>query len=416
MTTKLLVLTKHFPYNMGETAAESYLETEIGYLANAFDEVMIAATEAPARRAPVQNLPGNVRCVSLGNVQTKAEKTACLVVGAAACERLALDALRSERGLAPKEAAFQRYFVGKAARKWARLAPALAKEGFEPTHAYSFWLYDTALMAAWARQSYPCARAAARAHRYDLYRDRNGAHYLPCREYLLANLDAVLPCSEDGAETLRCEWPAYAAKVRHVYLGTRDLPDRSAEPKGDPFEVVTCSRAVPVKRLDLVAGAMALLDEQGAHVRWTHYGNGPDLAAVREKAKSFKHVAADFPGNVPNAELLDIYGSRHMDLFVNASASEGLPISIMGASGHGVPVLATDVGGTSEIVRDGVSGALVPENIEAKDLAMGIGRFCGMPERALAACRRAARLTWERNFQTKDNVGALVDALLGKGD
>lgn len=414
MTTRLLILTKHFPYNMGETAAESYLETEIGYLAEAFDEVIVAATEAPAGRAPAQALPANARSVSLGNVQTGAEKAACLAVGTAARGLLALDAIHSERGLAPKEAVFRRYFVGKAARKWARLVPVLEREGFVPTHAYSFWFYDTALLAAWAKQSYQCTCATARAHRYDLYRDRNGAHFLPCRDYLLGKLDAVLPCSEDGAETLRHEWPAYATKVRRAYLGTRDLPDRSAEPKGDPFEVVTCSRAVPVKRLSLVAEAMTLLDTQGARIRWTHYGNGPDLAAVRERAVGFRVVEARFPGNVPNSELLAEYERRHMDLFVNVSSSEGLPISIMEASGHGVPILATDVGGTSEIVCDGVNGTLVPENIEAKELAMEIGRFYGMSEGELAVYRRDARRAWAESFQTKDNVGILLDVLLGE--
>lgn len=414
MTKKLLVLTKHFPYNMGETAAESYLETEIGYLAEAFDEVMVVATEAPGDRLPVQALPANVHSVPLGNVQAMAEKGACLVAGLTARGGLAVGAIRSETGLSHKKAAFQRYFVGKAARKWARLVPALTATGFEPTHAYSFWFYDTALLACWAKELYPCDRAVARAHGYDLYRDRNGAHYLPCREYLLSNLDAVLPCSDDGAETLKCEYPAFAGKVVRAYLGTRELPDRSCDPKGDPFRVVSCSRAVPVKRLPLLRDAMALLDAEGARIIWTHYGDGPDLAAVRDGAAGFSSVRAEFPGNVPNAELLGIYASRHIDVFVNASASEGLPISIMEASGHGVPVVATDVGGTSEIVRDGASGVLVPEGVDAAGLAVAIRRFYDMDSEGLAGYRRAARRSWVERFQTKDNVGILLDALRGK--
>ena len=414
MTKKLLVLTKHFPYNMGETAAESYLETEISYLAEAFDEVMVVATEAPADRPPVQRLPENVRSASLGCVQTKGEKAACLAAGLTSADALACEAVTAEPDLTARERVFQRYFVGKALRKLRRLAPVLEGTGFIPTRIYSFWLYDTALLAVWTKQSYPCARAIARAHGYDLYRDRNGVGYLPCRELLLDKLDAVLPCSEDGAETLRREYPSFAGKVTRAYLGTRVLPDLSGEPKGDPFRVVSCSRAVPVKRLPLLRDAMSLLDVEGARILWTHYGDGPDLAAVRDGAARFSSVRAEFPGNVPNAELLGIYASRHMDLFVNASASEGLPISIMEASGHGVPVVATNVGGTSEIVCNGKGGTLVPEGVDAAGLAEAIRRFYDMGVSELAECRRAARASWAERFRTEDNVGILLDVLEGE--
>jgi glycosyltransferase involved in cell wall biosynthesis len=417
VTTSLLVLTKHFPYNMGETAAESYLETEVAYLAEAFDEVLVAATEAPADRSPVQVLPVNARSVSLGFVQSKAEKARCLLNGStrrSGPETLRGGAIRSERGLRPVEATWQRYFVGKAARKWDRLTTELDAANFVPTHTYSFWLYDTALMAAWAKQLYSCSRAVARAHGYDLYRDRTRSHYLPCREYLLGTLDAVLPCSIDGTAYLSSEWPAYADKVSTSYLGTRELPDRSEEPKGDLFEVVTCSRAVPVKRLGLVCDAMALLDSDGLPIHWTHYGDGPDLAQVRKRARAFRSVESSFPGNIVNHDLLRRYGETHIDLFVNASSSEGLPISIMEASGFGVPVLATDVGGTREIVEDGVNGRLMLEEVDARGLAAAIREFWEMSPDELAGHRRAARHVWAERFRTEKNVHVLLNALLDK--
>lgn len=148
MTTRLLVLTKHFPYGCGETATESYLETEVAYLVEVFDQVLIAATEATSDRIPAQALPENARSVSLGNVQTWVEKDACLAVGAAVRQPLKLDALRPQRGLALEGAVFLSYFVGKAACKWAQLVPVLEREGFDLTHAYSFCFYETGLSAA----------------------------------------------------------------------------------------------------------------------------------------------------------------------------------------------------------------------------------------------------------------------------
>ena len=61
-------------------------------------------------------------------------------------------------------------------------------------------------------------------------------------------------------------------------------------------------------------------------------------------------------GNVDNAALLEDYITENYYLFVNVSSSEGIPVSIMEASSVGIPCLATDVGGTGEIISDGVNG------------------------------------------------------------
>lgn len=411
MTTKLLMLTKHFPYNLGETAAESYLETEIGYMADAFDEVAIVATEAPSGRPLVQRIPSNVHALPLGNVQTKSEKAKCLASGMTSRDARARYAIRLEPELTPTQRTFQRYFVGKALRKWKRLARYLRQEGFAPTHIYSFWFHDTSLMAIWTRESYPCARVVARAHRYDLYRDRTHALYLPCRELLMRELDAILPCSQDGSQYLRNWFPQFSDKIRTAYLGTRELPDMSDEPRGTIFKVISCSRVVPVKRLGLLCDAISLLDAEGASIAWTHYGDGPDLPEIRRRTDSFRTVATTFPGNIPNKKLLDFYAKNHADLFVNVSSSEGLPVSIMEASGHGVPVIATDVGGTREIVSNGEGGLIISENIKADELAAAISRFIAMSANEYSSFRKVARRNWEQRFRTKDNVGILLNAL-----
>ena len=74
------------------------------------------------------------------------------------------------------------------------------------------------------------------------------------------------------------------------------------------------------------------------------------------------------------------------DVVVLSSRTEGLPAVAIEAGLSGVPVVATDVGGTSEIVVDGVTGMLVPSG-DARGLADGIGRALH-EGRTLAAAAR----------------------------
>lgn len=410
----LLVLTKHYPFNDGNTPAESYLETEMPHLAESFISVVVVATEAAPGARQVQETPANVRTFALGFPQTKGEKASCLAHGVlrAPFSKIAVEAAESDSGLSARQLLFQRYFIGKALRKHDALRRLLDGFSISPTQIYSFWFHDTALAACWLKREYRCLRAVARAHRYDLYHGRTRCGHLPCREYQLEGLDVVIPCSEDGSEYLKRIYPDCADKVRTGYLGTRWLPDKSSESRGDVFRLVSCSAVTSVKRVALMADALSILDGRGIAIEWTHFGDGPELGAVRAKVQGFRNIRCRFPGNVPNAELLNEYGKAHYDLFVNVSSSEGLPISIMEASGHGIPVLATDVGGTREVVLEGESGKLLPESCDAETVADAVLSFVEARDDEYAPMRLAARRQWQNRFRTEENVAILLGELL----
>jgi glycosyltransferase involved in cell wall biosynthesis len=81
---------------------------------------------------------------------------------------------------------------------------------------------------------------------------------------------------------------------------------------------------------------------------------------------------------------------RGFDVYAMSSRTEGYSLALVEACAAGLPVVATDVGGNREIVRDGHSGQLVPAGDPAA-LAGALGTLLDDPQRArsMGAAARA---------------------------
>lgn len=139
------------------------------------------------------------------------------------------------------------------------------------------------------------------------------------------------------------------------------------------------------------------------------------LPEVKKVAEGYRFVEATFPGIVDNAELLERYSSHHFDLFVNVSESEGLPISIMEACGTGLPVVATDVGGTKEIVADGANGFLLGPDPSPQEVAEGILKVMQMGDGDYLRMRESSRQIWHERFRTSRNVELMLESVESLG-
>jgi glycosyltransferase involved in cell wall biosynthesis len=93
----------------------------------------------------------------------------------------------------------------------------------------------------------------------------------------------------------------------------------------------------------------------------------------------------------------DIAGIHHaFDLFVQSSDYEGTPNAVLEAMALESPIVATDVGGTAELVIDGLHGVIVPPG-DAQALARAMRRALADPDRARRMAA-AARLRIEREL------------------
>jgi len=121
--------------------------------------------------------------------------------------------------------------------------------------------------------------------------------------------------------------------------------------------IAAVGRQSPEKGFDQLVDAARLLARDDDRIGIVLVGDGPDRsmleALVRDWRLQSSVVFMGFRGDVdrllPGADIL-----------AQSSHTEGLPNVVLEACAAGLPVVATDVGGTSEIIEDGVNGFLVP--------------------------------------------------------
>lgn len=304
------------------------------------------------------------------------------------------------------------FFCRKAKSMSKSIEKALPSLDGQDVVLYSYWLFTGAVVIADLKKalSGKCnsVKAVSRAHRYDLYEYRNELNYLPLRRYILNKLDKVFPCSNNGRDYLSNRYPSYSHKIETAYLGTKDN-SISLGGKQNGFHIVSCSYISPVKRIPLIIDALSNLN---IDVIWSHIGGGQSLDEIREATKNLSgNIKVELLGNMNNDEIMQYYKNTQVSLFVNVSESEGLPVSIMEAISFGVPVLATDVGGTSEAVIDGYNGYLIDKNTSGKQIAEKILEIYNLEDSIYSKLCKNSREHWDSNFNSAKNYEQFYSTL-----
>ncbi len=122
------------------------------------------------------------------------------------------------------------------------------------------------------------------------------------------------------------------------------------------FVIGSSGRLVAVKDYPLMVRVAREMADQGVDVRFMLAGEGPERSGL-ERLIAARGLQDRFElcGHLDAMERF--YGT--IDLYLNTSRHEGIPMTILEAMAHGLPVVAPRVGGIGEIVEDGREGFLV---------------------------------------------------------
>ncbi len=405
----LLLFTESYPYPTGRE--DTFVGPQLPYLQAVFERVILVPSQTIGERAA---LPDGIEVdESLAARLGDGTNRGALVLRAVG-SRVTWDEIARQPGITRSRSAVQLLLrtVGRAAAIEAWLLGALGRGGIRAVDcvAYAFWCDHTALGLVLAKSAHPQLSIAARVNGHDLYLDRHVPPYLPCQETTLHGLDLVFAASRHATDYAIARFDWLRHRIRTSYLGVVDPGFVTAASPPTRLTIVSCSSVTPVKRVDLIAQAVGLVAAAApdAQVEWHHFGDG-SLRPINEIAASFPPNAnARLHGHTSIEEIIGFYRLHPVDVFANASSSEGgPPVAIMEAISCGIPVVATEVGGNPEIVSD-VNGLLVRGDASPHQIANAI-RVVARP--ASAGLRSGARATWAEHFDAAINLSSIARQL-----
>lgn len=267
----------------------------------------------------------------------------------------------------------------------------------------AFWSNAEAFGMALAARRDSSITLVARSHRFDVWEEENPGDYLPFRRELADAAHKLLPSSREAADYLVRTIPVQRERVAVAPLGVEPPFEPLPWEGREEILVVSCSTAATVKRLPLVATAIAAAaaGDPGRVWRWAHLGAGE--AQIRSAiAGGPANLELELPGWLPREAIYRFHRDRQPNCFVNLSSSEGVPLSIMEALAMGVPVVATAAGGTGEMVDETV-GELLEVDVDAVTAGSAIRRVVDEGARL----REAARA----RFSEEGSSNVAMDAL-----
>lgn len=395
---RLILLTTTWPYDNGET----FLSEEAKYLSEAYECVEVFPLSASNMQ--MREVPKNFTIHAPAIKASLKSKSKLLGHGIFSTAPLgfAVKAFFKEKGY--RKSRIWNFFT--ALLTFRAAYPSIARFGVTAADTvYSYWGDKWALALPFIKRKAEC-KTVARFHGSDLYEEAKGG-YIPFRENIFKAIDKVFPISDYGASYIKQHYGAYLkGELMIARLGVKACEQNPAD-SSETLSIVSCSNAIPLKRLDLIAEALQKADFP---VQWTHIGSGPTLENIRTMMESMpKNVTVNLLGRISNSEVRRLYASKHFDLFINVSTTEGVPVSIMEALAAGIPVIATNVGGTGEIVDSNV-GELIDVKTSPEEL-LNILRKYYVNKNNLQKLRGNAVLRWNNLCNSDKNYSKFISQI-----
>ena len=389
----LYLFTNHYPYSL----QENFLEDEILELSRRFNKVIILSFDR--EKQTIRPVPANCEVVSINICPSRLKYIIRGLYHPYSFIFLIREFFRNKVFLSKRRllawGSSMRYLNNCLYdKKLKGIMDGMEKDDV----AYFFWGIGQCLLSIPLKGK---VHLVSRFHgEWDLWEESYGGFH-SLRTEVARRLDRAVFISKKGENYFKQRYP-YCNTV--VYpLGSKDYGVQKSNPDDNVLRVVSCSTVYPLKRVPLIFEVLNSMDD--LKIEWTHLGGGSHFTELEEKVNIEKrdHLLVHLQGMMNHEQVMDYYKEHHFDLFMNLSTSEGVPVSIMEAMSFDIPILATNVGSTSEEVTSQV-GELVSPTPTIVEIATVI--------RKMLNSKYSPRDFWKGHYNADKNYSEFADMLV----
>ncbi len=234
-------------------------------------------------------------------------------------------------------------------------------------------------------------------------------------ERMAASFGGVIVAVSEGEKELAVtSGIASADRVRVIKNAVGAAPEITAEARAEARAALglpqhahvagTVGRLVRQKGCEYLVRAAKDVIQRHEDARFVLIGDGGLDARLRSLTKQLG-IAENVVFAGHRADAAGLYAA--MDLYVQPSLWEGLSYSVLEAMGGGLPVVATDISGNTDVVKDGVTGLVVPPR-DAQAIAEAVRLLLDDVERRRELGRTARELVLSRH-NLADFIEAIAD-------
>lgn len=386
---QLFLFTGKFPFTI---TTECFLEDEILYLARRFDLVHIIPLQRET--AIPKKIPAN--CIIVNPILENRFLSCFRGIFNLKAIRLLLHEFFGYRVYKDRVKLLnwiKCYYISNNLLNSGRIR-TIGKSIKENDVCYFYWgKWSNLLSVFWNGKCHMVSRFHGE---FDLWEEVHHG-YVPLREKVVNALDAAVFISSKGERYFNNKYPN--VKTIFIPLGSTEIQP-AIYSTSDSIRVLSCSNVIPLKRVDLLY--KSLLEIKNKSIKWVHIGSGSEMDKLRllVNERKSKSVQVELLGSMNHKDVVEYYKNNCFDVFVNLSTIEGVPVSIMEAISCNIPVVATDVGGTSEVVNN-ETGILVSSSPDTTEVATAI---CDVVKLDLQP-----RIFWEKNYDAVKNYTEFTD-------
>ena len=246
---------------------------------------------------------------------------------------------------------------------WPTLRRLIEARQIDLVHAHDYKTDILALLLAKATG----VAALSTVHGWTGHSTRERLCYYPVDKKVLSRFSRLIAVSSEiGRELTR--YGAEPSRITTVLNGIdprqfRRDPSRVPAARAalglvaDDIAIGAVGRLEPQKRFDLLLEAFAVVHARRPNTRLFIVGDGSQRDWLSQQIQALRLTeSCTLVGHAS-----DVRPSHHaFDLFVQSSEYEGTPNAVLEAMALETPIVATDAGGTAELVQDGVHGRILP--------------------------------------------------------